>query len=342
MSESTNSLKSLQFTWKITNYSQQKLKNEPGKRIISQAFPGDCEGDLMFTLYFYPQGHVQSGDNEVTNGVKWASLFLHTESSKNYDTFHHFEFSILDADGDKFCIHHFHQNIPFLKRGYHQFIRLADLENPANNLLQNDTLTICCRVEDTESETKECYCLFEYPQTTRTRRKLAEDLTFLKDKEFADFTFKVENVKIPAHRAILAARSPVFAAMFKHNMQENRTNETEIKDVTPAAFRALLRFIYTGQCQVGNLAEQLPVAANKYGIQDLKQICAQELRTKLTADNAVDLLIFSDVHYAKDLKDGAIRFINKNAPAVMKTSSWSNFPKYHQHLIFELYSKLFE
>ena len=159
MSESTNSLKSLQFTWKITNYSQQKLKNEPGKRIISQAFPGDCEGDLEFTLYFYPQGHVQAGDNEVTNLVKWASLFLHTESSKNYDTFHHFEFSILDADGEKFCIHHFHQNIPFLKRGYHQFIRLADLENPANNLLQNDTLTICCRVEDNESETKECYCL---------------------------------------------------------------------------------------------------------------------------------------------------------------------------------------
>ena len=122
MSESTNSLKSLQFTWKITNYSQQKLKNEPGKRIISQAFPGDCESDLEFTLYFYPQGHVQAGDNEVTNGVKWASLFLHTESSKNYDTFHHFEFSILDADGEKFCIHHFHQNIPFLKRGYHQFI----------------------------------------------------------------------------------------------------------------------------------------------------------------------------------------------------------------------------
>ena len=167
-------------------------------------------------------------------------------------------------------------------------------------------------------------------------------MTFLKDKEFADFTFKVENVKIPAHRAILAARSPVFAAMFKHNMQENRTNETEIKDVTPAAFRALLRFIYTGQCEVGNLVEQLLVAANKYDIQDLKQICDQELRTKLTADNAVDLLIFSDVHYAKDLKDGAIRFINKNAPAVMKTSSWSNFPKYHQHLIFELYSKLVE
>ena len=45
--------------------------------------------------------------------------------------------------------------------------------------------------------------------------------------------------------------------MFQHKMVENKTNETEIKDVTPAAFRALLRFIYTGHCQVGNLAEEL-------------------------------------------------------------------------------------
>jgi speckle-type POZ protein len=338
MSESTN-LKSLQFTWKITNYGQQKFNNKPGKRISSQAFPGDCEDDLEFTLYFYPQGSVQSGDNEVSE--KWASLYLKAESSKNYDTFHHFEFSILDANGEKLGIHHFHKTIPFQKWGYLKFILLTDLENPANNLLQNNTLTICCRIEDTKSETKQCYCLFEYPQTTRARRKLVEDLATLKDKQFADFVFKVENEKIPVHRAILAARSPVFSAMFQHDMQEKRTNETEIKDVTPAAFKALLQFIYTGHCEVENLAEQLFVAAIKYDMRDLKQICDQELRKKLTVDNAVDLLVFSDVYMAENLKDGAIRFINKNAPAVMKTPSWSNFPRFHQHLIFELYRKLF-
>jgi hypothetical protein len=80
----------------------------------------------------------------------------------------------------------------------------------------------------------------------------------------------------------------------------------------------------------------------KYDIQGLKQICVKELRRKLTVDNAVDILIFSDLHQANDLKDGAMRFINKNAAAVMKTPSWINFPKSHQHLVLELYSKLFE
>ena len=162
------------------------------------------------------------------------------------------------------------------------------------------------------------------------------------EQKFADFVFKVENEKIAAHRAILAARSPVFDAMFQHDMLEKKTNETEIKDVTPAAFKALLQFIYTGYCKVGMLAEKILVAANKYDIQDLKQICAKELRKKLTVDNAVHLLILSDLHQSEDLKDGAIWFINKNAPAVMKTPSWSNFHKSHPNLLLKLYSKLFD
>ena len=85
MSESTSSFKTLEFTWKIANYRRQKLKHGPGKLIRSQAFPADCEGDLKFILEFYPQGWEKSGDNEVTNGEKLASLFLRAEGSKEYD-----------------------------------------------------------------------------------------------------------------------------------------------------------------------------------------------------------------------------------------------------------------
>jgi speckle-type POZ protein len=337
------SFKLTEFTWKIENFSQKKLKNGPGKQICSQSFPADSESDLKFTLQFYPQGWVKSGDTEVPNGEICASLYLKAECSKKYDTSYHVEFSILDADGEKFGIRHClrHQTIPFLA-GSQKTVLLTDLENPANNLLPNDTLTICCRVKETKSKTEECNCLFEHSHTTRARRKLAEDLATLKDKKFADFVFKVNNEKIAAHKNILAARSSVFAAMFQHNMQENRINETEVTDVTPAAFKQLLRFIYTGYCEVGLLAEELLVAANKYDIPDLKDICAKELRRNLTADNAVHHLILSDLDQAEDLKDGAIRFINKNAPAVMKTPSWSNFHKSHPDLIYELYSKLFD
>jgi speckle-type POZ protein len=255
MSESTNTLKSIEFTWKITNFSQQKLKNGPGKWIRSRAFCVGCEGDLKFTLGCYPQGDVQSDDTEETAVGKWSSLFLDTECSKKYINCHFIEFSILDADGDKFDRHHFHKTIPFKSWGFEKFILLTDLENPVNNLLPNDTLTICCRVEETdEPEKEECDCEEEHPQTADNRRKLCEDLASLLDDKNADFVFKVENEEIFAHKAILTARSPVFAAMFQHDMRENKTNEAEVTDVTPAAFKALLQFIYTGHCEVGVLA----------------------------------------------------------------------------------------
>jgi speckle-type POZ protein len=187
---------------------------------------------------------------------------------------------------EKFGILHTHRKIP-INRGFAKFIRLTHLENPVNNLLPDDTLTICCRVEETESETEgHCNCHIEKPETRQSRRKLAQNLAALLDDKFTDFVFKVENEKIAAHRAILAARSPVFAAMFQHDMKENKTNEAEIEDVTPAAFKALLQFIYTGHCEVEMLAEELLVAANHI--------------------NSL--------------------FINKNAEAVMEKPSWIRLP----------------
>ncbi len=47
--------------------------------------------------------------------------------------------------------------------------------------------------------------------------------------------------KIGGHAAILAARSTVFAAMFKHIMQESKTGEVVIQDIND-----LLHYIYSG------------------------------------------------------------------------------------------------
>ena len=71
----------------------------------------------------------------------------------------------------------------------------------------------------------------EKTETTRARRKLGQDLASLLDDKYSDFVFKVENVKIAAHRVILAARGAVFDAMFQHDMKENKTNETDLDPV---------------------------------------------------------------------------------------------------------------
>jgi speckle-type POZ protein len=342
MSKYTETLKLLEFTWEIANYSQQKFKSGKLKWIHSPSFSLGCDNDMKFTLYFDIRVNDQSSDSVVQECGKWGVLFLKVKSTKNYSTCH-FEASVLDANGEKFTRSWMHEKIPFDEYWiFEDFIRLSDLENPANQLLPNDTLTICCRVEKMDRESEECTCVMEQPQIASSRRQLAQHLTTLLDDKFADFFFKVQNVKIPAHKAILSARSPVFAAMFQHNTAENEAKQLKIEDTTPDAFRALLKFIYTGQCDVGMLTDQLIVAATKYGIQDLKEICAKEMRKNLTVDNAVEFLILSDLHKANDLKEGAMLFINKNAPAVMKKPSWTDLKKTNPNLIVELFCKLFE
>jgi speckle-type POZ protein len=64
---------------------------------------------------------------------------------------------------------------------------------------------------------------------------------------FSDFTFNVRGREFQAHKAMLATRSRVFAAMFQHPTKENLSSLVVIEDTEPDVFYELLRFIYTGR-----------------------------------------------------------------------------------------------
>ena len=68
-----------------------------------------------------------------------------------------------------------------------------------------------------------------------------------KEKQFTDFEFLVGDRVFPAHKGIVAARSPVFAAMFKADMKESRTQQVVIEDIESSIFEEFLYFLYTGQ-----------------------------------------------------------------------------------------------
>ena len=70
-------------------------------------------------------------------------------------------------------------------------------------------------------------------------------LQLLQSGAHADVNLAVDGVEFPSHRAILAARSPVFKAMFSSGMSESKSKEVAIEDADPAVFRELLR---SGAC----------------------------------------------------------------------------------------------
>lgn len=95
--------------------------------------------------------------------------------------------------------------------------------------------------------------------------RLPDDLgSLFENQKFSDVTLAVENREFQAHKSILAARSPVFAAMFEHEMEERKHNRVEITDVDHEVLREMLRFIYTGKASnLEKMADDLLAAADK-------------------------------------------------------------------------------
>jgi len=93
------------------------------------------------------------------------------------------------------------------------------------------------------------------------------------DKKFTDVEFVVGDQSFTAHRFILSARSPVFAAMFKSGMTEARTGQVHIEDVDPSIFRTFLEFLYVGTLTSFSGKEQLFALADKYQVETLMTLC---------------------------------------------------------------------
>ena len=92
---------------------------------------------------------------------------------------------------------------------------------------------------------------------------------------FADIEFLVSGVVFKAHRAIVSARSAVFAAMFASGMRESETGRVEITDASPETFADFLKFVYTGQLDTPCFANsQLGYCADKYEVKTLSDLCS--------------------------------------------------------------------
>jgi hypothetical protein len=83
--------------------------------------------------------------------------------------------------------------------------------------------------------------------------RVAQMAALLSDPSRADVTFVVEGEKIKAHSVLLAARSKYFERMLCGGFAEAGSSaagsaaQIPIQNTTPAAFRALLRYLYTDE-----------------------------------------------------------------------------------------------
>ena len=97
-------------------------------------------------------------------------------------------------------------------------------------------------------------------------QQLAADFNLLRiNSKLTDIVLRVNGQDFPAHKLILAARSPVFLAMFSHSeLSENQDIVVDIPDIGAEVMERLLAFVYCGNIdRVDKVAPELLVAADK-------------------------------------------------------------------------------
>ncbi|KAK2161622.1 hypothetical protein LSH36_113g04013 [Paralvinella palmiformis] len=225
--------------------------------------------------------------------------------------------------------------------GFKKFIRRDFLMDEANGLLPDDKLTIFCEVSvvgETVNISGQSTCTpVKVPSC-----KLSDDMGMLFErKTFSDVTLCVGCHEFQAHKAMLAARSPVFNAMFEHEMEEKKLGRVEILDVDHEVMEEMLRFIYTGEApNLDKMADDLLAAADKYDLERLKVMCEEALCSSLVVDNVSEVLVLADLHSAQQLKTHAIDFINSHATDVMETSGWKQMVLSQPHLVADAFRAL--
>ncbi|XP_028822050.1 speckle-type POZ protein A-like [Denticeps clupeoides] len=144
------------------------------------------------------------------------------------------------------------------KLGFPDFVHRSDILDDDLGFLKDDTLTLTCEftVEiDPDAST---------PQVKKQEPNMAEELRELWNTSLhSDCILSVAGQEFKAHKAILAARCPVFHSMFMNNTKENQTGRVDIKDMEADILEEMITYIYTGTSpNVHQMASKLIAAAD--------------------------------------------------------------------------------
>lgn len=323
------------FTWTIDNFLF--CREEPGEKLDSAIFSTGSNDKIEWCLRAYPKGYVK----EVSD---YMSLYLVLASSNRVEVLTKFELSILNTQGEKMHTMDSEKVDKFIPGGvwgFRKFVKLDFLLNKDHGLLADDNLTLLCEGTFAEDRVNLSGPSGELkPELPES--KICEDFGALfETQKFSDVTLSVGGKDLLVHKLILAARSPVFAAMFKHEMAESKQNRVTIQDVDYDVLREMLMYIYTGKSpNLESMAEDLLALADKYDLGGLKAMCETVLCSSITVENAANLLVLADMHCAKQLRTQIIHYISVQAKEVMRTPAWKNMSLTYPHVIIEAFEAL--
>jgi len=327
------------YMWTISNFSY--TREDLGEVLKSSTFSAK-DDKMKWCLRVNPKGLDEDSKD-------YLSLYLLLVSCNKSEVRAKFKFSILNSKKEETKAMESQRAYRFVQGkdwGFKKFIRRDFLMDEANGLLPNDKLTFFCEVSvvcDSVNISGQGSAV-NFPVS---ENRLSSDLGELfVSGALSDVIVSCSSRKFNCHKVVLAARSSVFGAMFEHNMEEKKNSAVKVEDVEGDAMEKLLHFIYTSKLDFLDsisfeLAARVLAAADKYELPRLKVACEECLSTRLTVENACEVLVLADLHNTIQLKLHVFKFINdRRVEDVMATDGWQQLLASHSHLVGEAYKSL--
>eukprot|EP00249_Psilotum_nudum_P034633 c53947_g1_i1 orf=130-972(+) len=138
-----------------------------------------------------------------------------------------------------------------------------------------------------------------------------------------------DGLSLQAHRVVMAAKSSVFRAMFEaDSFKVADSGSIRIPDLTHQELKCLLEFMYTGNLPAEGQKEYthaLLLAADKYNIPLLIDVCESYMAATLNSSNALRVLELATICSATSLMKMAVSAVLRNYEDIIFSQAYEEF-----------------
>lgn len=158
---------------------------------------------------------------------------------------------------------------------------------------------------------------------------------YFETNKFCDAIVQIKDQKIRAHKVVLATASPMWHDLFN----EDETLATIlIDDFDYGTIKELIEYMYTGVMK--QATDQLLIAADKYGVVGLKELCELQLIETIDMKTVVKLLVLADHYKADKLFNSVLLYVQGNYAAFKELEEAKSIFMMYPELGFKLFARI--
>lgn len=147
------------------------------------------------------------------------------------------------------------------------------------------------------------------------------------NRELTDVTLCVQGHDFPCHRAILAAASHYFRAMFCSGLKESHEDCVEMKGLDSGTMHCLLEYTYTSRALLTHSnVQRILEAASQFQFLRVVDACSSFLTKSMQLDTCIGILNLADRHALSALHSRAQDYITTQFSQVVQQQDFLELP----------------